>query len=256
MEKNEQFNIYQMVTDRIIEQLKKGIIPWERPWFLNGDGAYSGQTKKNYSLLNQMLLNHTGAYLTINHIQKLGGKVKKGARCEYVVFWKFIDVKDDEAGEIKSIPLLRYFKVFHFSDIENIDFAKVERKKQKEDKKLKPTTEAERLIQAYLCKNDTLQLINYKERDRAYYLKNKDLITVPKLSQFENIEAYYSTLFHEIIHSTGHHSRLNRDLSGNFGTKSYSKEELIAEIGSAGIMKTLGIETKKTFEQSTAYIHS
>ena len=106
-------NVYQMVTDRIIAELEKGNIPWEKPWTGVQSGAISGTTGKAYSLLNQMLLRKSGKWFTWNQIQAKGWKVRKGERASFVVFWKnqLIKETDKQTGEEieKVIPILKYF---------------------------------------------------------------------------------------------------------------------------------------------------
>ena len=91
-------NVYEMVTARIIEQLEKGLIPWERPWTGVRSGAFNRVSKKSYSLLNQMLLKHDGEYASFKQWQELGGKVRKGEKSEIVVFWKWLEVAETTGG--------------------------------------------------------------------------------------------------------------------------------------------------------------
>ena len=259
-------DLYQEVTDRIISELESGIIPWEKPWTGVNSGAVSHVTGKPYSLLNQILLNKPGEYITFDQCRKQGGKVKKGAKSKFVVFWKvlFIErkdkfgnlVKDNEGNTVEDpVPVLRYFNVFHIDDCEGI--------KPKFDKPL-PSTHAEPLeaaeaaLKGYVTRSN-VRLINRKQ-DRAFYDLMSDQIVLPLMEQFTDSAEYYSTAFHEATHSTGHKSRLNRfseNLADNiFGSESYSKEELVAEIGAACILNTLGIETKSTFRNSAGYIQN
>ena len=109
-------SVYEMVTDRIIEQLENGVIPWKKPWNGIASGAYNRITKKPYSLLNQMLLKHTGEYATFKQWTELGGHIRKGEKSEILVFWKILPVeekKEDGTTEIKQIAMLRYYNVFH-----------------------------------------------------------------------------------------------------------------------------------------------
>lgn len=102
-------SVYEMVTERIISQLQNGIIPWEKPWTGIRSGAYNRISKKPYSLLNQMLLNHEGEYATFKQWTDIGGHVRKGAKSEIVVFWKIQPVEEtleDGTKEVKQIPLL------------------------------------------------------------------------------------------------------------------------------------------------------
>ena len=244
------FNVYQAVTDRIIAQLEQGIIPWHKPWSGVANGAFNRVSGKSYSLLNQMLLSHDGEYATFKQWSDMGGKIKKGAKSEIVVFWKMLDVEDEKTGETKKIPLLRYIRVFHISQVENVK-PLVEIYDNEDiadgDKVIKDYTERENIV------------IEEKAGDRACYYPLCDRITVPAKNQFENIAEFYSTVFHEMVHSTGAASRLNRhaedETDFSFGSQGYSKEELVAEIGSAMLMNCLGIETEDTFDNSAAYIN-
>lgn len=248
------FNIYEEITDRIINQLESGVIPWHKPWHGVTSGAYNRISKKPYSLLNQMLLEHDGEYATYKQWSDIGGKVRKGEKSEIVVFWKILNVEEVKDGKVekKSIPLLKYINVFHISQVDGV-----------EPKTIKPIEhnpieEAEKIKNNYADRED----ITIKElvTDRAFYSPSKDFIQIPCKEQYQDIMEFYSTLFHEMIHSTGHKDRLGRlDCTikfASFGSEDYSKEELIAEIGSAFLMNHIGIETIKTFKNSAAYIQS
>ena len=250
-------NVYEMVTERIIAELEKGVIPWEKPWTGVRSGAFNRVSKRPYSLLNQMLLKHTGEYATYKQWQDLGGQVKKGEKSEIVVFWKIFETeetnKDTGEKETKKIPLLRYYNVFHISQVEGVEPLKPE---QLNDE-VEPIEEADKIITDYI----TREHIEFTEcrSNEAYYSPSSDRVVVPMKEQYKVINEYYSTTFHELTHSTGHKSRLNRLETGAvaaFGGTEYSKEELVAEIGSASLMNLLGIETVKTFRNSAAYIQS
>lgn len=250
-------NVYEMVTERIIAELEKGVIPWEKPWTGVKSGAYNRVSKRPYSLLNQMLLKHTGEYATYKQWQDLGGQVKKGEKSEIVVFWKIFEAeetnKDTGEKETKKIPLLRYYNVFHISQVEGVEPLKPE---QLNDE-VEPIEEADKIITDYI----TREHIEFTEcrSNEAYYSPSQDAVVVPMKEQYKVINEYYSTTFHELTHSTGHKNRLNRLETGAvaaFGSETYSKEELVAEIGSASLMNLLGIETVKTFRNSAAYIQS
>ena len=248
-------NVYEMVTDRIIAELEKGNIPWKRPWTGVRSGAYNRITKKPYSIINQILLKHSGSYATFKQWSDLGGHIKKGEKSEIVVFWKILEQVEtnEETGEkeIKKIPLLRYYNVFHISQVEGVEPLEVP------FKEVEPIEEADKIITMYVNREH----IDFEElpSNEAFYSPSNDRVVVPMKEQYENINEYYSTTFHELTHSTGHKSRLDRLESGaiaSFGSETYSKEELVAEIGSASIMNMLGIETPQTFKNSTAYIQS
>ena len=100
-------DIYAEITARIINEMEKGMIPWEKPWIARG-GAISHATGKRYSLLNQMLLGRAGEYLTFKQVQQEGGRVRKGEKASMVVFWKFIEQEDEETHEVPS-SIMRKF---------------------------------------------------------------------------------------------------------------------------------------------------
>lgn len=161
----------------------------------------------------------------------------------------------DENGEEKksTFPILRYYNVFHVSQIDG-----VEPKYTKIDMGHDPIESAEKVVKGYVDRDGKLKL-SVQESDKAYYSPMLDTVVVPRMEQFKVAEEYYSTLFHELTHSTGHESRLSRlgDMgSVSLGNEEYSKEELVAEIGSATLMNHCGIEIEKTFRNSVAYIEN
>ena len=244
-------DIYQEVTDRIISQLEQGVIPWHKPW--NGSNlAISHSTGKAYSLLNQLILNRGGEYLTFNQVKQAGGKVKKGAKAGMVVFWKWIEKEDEEnPGETKKIPFLKYFNVFHIDDCEN-----VERKHTSPNPcTCEPVEAADAIVTGYLERSGVK--LNHEAGGRAFYNPSADAVTLPLMDQFFEVSEYYSTAFHELTHSTGHTSRLNRlSKAAHFGNEEYSKEELVAEIGAAALVNHVGLETPSSFRNSAAYVQS
>lgn len=248
-------SVYEMVTDRIIEQLENNIIPWEKPWTGIRSGAFNRISKKPYSLLNQMLLKNEGEYATFKQWQDLGGHVRKGEKSEIVVFWKIQPIeeeKEDGTKEVKQIPLLRYYNVFHISQVDG-----VEPLPEEELNDIEPIEKAESVLHDYWTRENIT--VEHKAGDRAYYSPTFDLIHLPLFEQFKDANEYYSTAFHESVHSTMKESRCNRaeDRKGKlvaFGSEEYSKEELVAEIGSANLMNIIGIETNKSFRNSSAYI--
>lgn len=255
-------SIYQIVTDRICEQLNKGIIPWNRPWTGVADGAISYTTRKPYSLLNQMLLGEDGEYITFNEVAKLGGKIKKGAKSQMVVFFKRY-VKEEsitnpdtgeEENKEKITFALRYYNVFNIKDCEGIPA------KTREEKRLFTEDKTgEEVISEYINReaSNGFKFENIKG-NRAYYSPSLDKVVLPLKEQFKREGEYYSTAFHEIAHSTLKECRCNRKQKEtvHFGDEDYSKEELVAEITSANICSVTGIETTSTFQNSVAYIQS
>ena len=235
-------SVYEMVTERIISQLENGIIPWEKPWSGIQSGAYNRISKKPYSLLNQMLLNHEGEYATFKQWADIGGHVRKGSKSEIVVFWKIQPVEEtleDGTKETKQIPILRYFNVFHISDVEGVEPLQADKLKD-----IEPIEKAESILHDYWNREGIET--EHTASDEAYYSPSRDLIHLPLFEQFKDANEYYSTAFHESVHSTMKETRCNRaeDRKGKlvaFGSNEYSKEELVAEIGSANLMNILGI---------------
>ena len=248
------FDIYTTITDRIISELETGVIPWDRPWTGCADGAFSGTTGRPYSLLNQLILRKPGAWFTWPEIQRRGGHVKKGEKASFVVFWKQVAVNDQDTttGETKKklVPMLRYFNVFHVDQVEGLKLDAPPVTTAVEE-----SPSAMKIIAEYIAKNAPLRLENEGLSNKAYYSPSMDKIVVPTMKQFTDQAEYYSTVFHEMTHSTGHRSRLNRlSSTAHFGDEDYSREELVAELGAAALCNISGVETKKQFRNSAAYI--
>lgn len=254
-------DIYAAVTDRIIAELEKGRIPWIRPWTGarvsagTADCAYSRSTGRAYSLINQILLGKPGEYLTFNQCKEAGGRIRKSEKASMVVFWKPLPVTEKNPitgeDETRTVPFLRYYNVFHIDQCEGIEPKVLPQDVQPFD----PDEEAERITSDYLQRSGVH--LSHVRGNRAFYSPSGDLVQLPLVEQFNGKAEYYGTLFHELTHSTGHASRLNRlDKLAAFGSDNYSKEELVAEIGSAAIVHHLGLETNSSFRNSAAYIQS
>lgn len=243
--------VYEIVTDKIIKQMEKGIIPWHKPWH-GGMAKFNRVSKKGYSVLNQLLLPFDGEYATLKQWNELGGKVKAGEKGNIVTYWNFInktEKQEDGTEKVKSFPILRYYTVFHISQVEgvkplkNVNFANME------------VESAEDVKNTYFERESCRLFV--EKSDRAYYSPSFDEVHVPELNQFENSDEFYSTLFHEMTHSTGASIRLGRlSKTAFFGNEDYSKEELVAEIGSAMLSSVAGLNTEKTFNNSVAYLQS
>lgn len=261
METKKGNNVYQMVTDRVIEQMKKGIIPWQRPW-TGTAGTINYVTRKPYSLLNQMLLGREGEWITFKQLKERGGSIKKGAKAGIVVFYgKYTYTKEEkedgqETTVVKehTIPVLRYYNVFHIDDCTGIE-SKLESKPAAVA--TEPIENAEAIIGGYVGREEGLKFKNDQPSNRAYYNPFSDTVVVPMLSQYTIVEEYYSTTFHEFTHSTMAESRCNRkkeNALAAFGSKNYSREELVAELGSAMLCTVAGLNSDKAFKNSVAYI--
>lgn len=260
MSKNQ--NLYEIVTEKILKQLEKGIIPWNKPWTCSC-GAVSHTSGRPYSLLNQFLLleddefNVSQAegreFLTFNQIKAEGGSIRKGEKSKMIVFWKIFRKETDELDEdgnkkVKTIPTLRYYNVWEVGQCEGIA-----RKYEAGSRENSHVEDADAIIDAYFARETCTLKIS--ESDRACYRPISDSVHVPQLSQYDNSAEFYSTLFHEMTHSTGHRSRLNRITEvAAFGSETYSREELVAEFGAAFLVAKAGIDSKKAFRNSAAYI--
>lgn len=245
-------DIYAAVTDRIIDQMEQGIIPWEKPWVSSGK-AISHATGKPYSLLNQMLLGRPGEYVTFRQCQEVGGHIRKGEKASMVVFWKWIETEDEETGEVKEVPFLRYYNVFHIDQCEGIS-PKYTTETTLPDAG-EPQEAAQNIIDSYLNREGVT--LHHEAGDRVFYRPSTDSITVPGMRQFAVTAEYYSTVFHELTHSTGHEKRLNRlSKPSFFGSDEYSKEELVAEIGAAALVNHAGLETFASLRNNAAYIQN
>ena len=250
-------DVYSIVTDRIIQALEIGVVPWQKPWVGTG-AAINYVSRKPYKGVNTLLLDKPGEYLTFKQCESLGGKVKKGEKSNMIVFFTFSERKEtgsDGEDKIISFPVLKYYNVFHISQCEGI-----ESKLEPPSPNANPLTEGETIIDGYVSKSG-VKFEPTKGSDRAFYRPAEDRVVVPDISQYKILEEYYSTAFHELTHSTGHSSRLKRfgeknDGVAAFGDEVYSKEELIAEIGSSMLMSIAGIERPETFQNSASYLQS
>jgi antirestriction protein ArdC len=246
-------DVYELVTNRIIEELEKGVIPWRKPW-VNGV-AVNWLTQKPYSGINSMLL-APGEYATFLQISDAGGRIKKGEKGQIVVKW--IEFKKDESneevegeeGESKRKGCLKHYKVFNvLTQAEGIETKRTEQSFEHD-----PIEEAEAIYKNFMnCPSYSFN------SGRATYSPSRDHINVPPMKDFPNIHEYYSTLFHEMVHSTGHTSRLARPgvtrSAVAFGDEVYSKEELVAEVGAAMLCSVAGIDNH-TIENSASYLQS
>lgn len=282
--KSEKKNVYQIVTDRIIEEMNKGIIPWHKPWVFADHAddidlrtvAINYVTRKPYSMLNQMLLGfRAGEYMTREKAKELGGSIKKDAESGIVVFWKQMtyvekpkegeqpeteeEGEETTQGKIHTIPVLRYYRVYHLDDIEGIPSKYGTEVEKPKVQTVDPIDAAEDLMWQYVLREEKLTFQCDKPSNKAYYSPSSDTVVVPQISQYKVIEEFYSTAFHELTHSTlpvyrCNRSKENRD--ANFGSEDYSREELVAEMGSAMLCQIAGLNCERAFKNTVAYLQS
>lgn len=244
--------VYEIITNQIIELLEKGIVPWHKPWNGGENAPKNLKTKKEYRGINPFVLasrGYTSPYwVTFKQCQDMGGIVKQGEKGTIVVFWKPVTFKstdkDGNESERRSY-ILKYYRVWNIEQCVDLNFMIPE--KEKEAKQFTPIEVAEQVVGEY--KN--MVPVNYGG-GRAFYSPDRDTIGMPEKETFDGSEEYYSTLFHEIVHSTGHESRLDRDLKNWFASPEYSKEELVAEMGAAYLCGFTGITN--TIKNSASYI--
>ena len=250
--------VYEIITEKIVNMLDAGVVPWRKPWNGGADGApLSMQTGKCYRGVNAFLLHVHGMqqgytsnrWLTFKQARQRGGSVSKGEKGFPVVFWKQLKVEDKETGEEKRIPFLRYFMVFNAEQCEGIDVPVP----------ILPLTDFERIERAEAVIRDMPNAPAIKHGGgRACYSPSEDVVRLPSREAFHCEPEYYNTAFHELGHSTGHHDRLARKKSlsdwKGFGSHSYSQEELVAEMTAAFLCGHCGIEAA-TIQNTASYIN-
>ena len=253
------------ISEIFYEAIEKNVAPWQKPWKAE-DFKYDSHnpiSKSAYKGNNALFLEtlritkgyESNAWLTFNQIKELGGSIEKGSKSAPVMFYSKVkkteeELAKDDKNEYKFI--LKKYSVFNLSQVKGL--------KEEQLAKL-------RIDEEELAKNDFLSIEQCEEilnkvdvkivnspQSRAFYSPELDEIHLPLKEQFSSLEAYYSVAFHELGHSTGHKSRLNRDLEGSFGTEKYAKEELRAEIYSFLQAKELGIDYN--LENHQSYVKS
>lgn len=259
--------VYDIVTDQILEQLYNGVAPWRMTW--DDKNAFPGvpanaSTMRPYSGINFFLLSFLGGsyqfpyYMTINQVNNAGGSVKKGAKSKIVTYFmmkytierggKKVTIKEHEVSQypkerVTSIPILRYYRVFNIADVEGIDF----------DLPTEKVTFSESLLDEVAAKFIGGPEV-YEGGGSAHYQELGDKVCMPKKDRFTSIEEYYCTLWHELVHATGHSNRLNREGIGKCDKKDKLFEELVAELGAAFLCAMKGI-SYATQDNSASYIN-
>lgn len=249
-------DVYGIITERISAALEKGTVPWHRPWASIENAPKNAISKKAYRGINVWML--AGRYespwwASFRQVKELGGYVRRDEKSTPVIWWN-IDVVEPDGDNLDAKPsrrfTLRYYNVFNLEQCE-LPEKVAARFKPAERPKVDAIEECERIVAAM----PNPPRIEHVEA-RAFYTPSLDRVNMPKRDLFEKAEAYYSVLFHELGHSTGHESRLARptimDLCP-FGSTNYSKEELVAEMTAAFLCGTAGIENT-TVDLSAAYI--
>ncbi|MFM9950915.1 MAG: ArdC family protein [Saprospiraceae bacterium] len=259
-------NLYEVVTNKIIGMIEQGVAPWRKTWSTYGLARNYG-TNHIYTGINLILMNNTlhpiPYFMTFKQVKEQGGRVRSGAKAEMVYYFNiyYKDAYDhtltkEEAGlrrnggdEIQVLKFIRYYNVFNIADIEGIQF-------EIPEVQLKPNEKiarCEKIIEV-MPNPPTINRIN---GNKAFYSPAHDYVNIPSIEQFDSAEDYYTTFFHELIHSTGHASRLGRVEVMNhqtFGSNPYSREEIVAEMGASFLCSSVQIDYDGIIENSASYL--
>ena len=245
--------VYEKITQVILAQLEKGVVPWRVQYKKNGHGFPQNYcSKRPYSSVNMLLLAtlpyERPYYLTMKQINTLGGRVKKGESGHIVTYWQF--ATDEKKAELladgkSAAPLFRFYFVWNIEQTQDINFnlpdldALAEKNRQLQRNDLHTVVNrmsSEGVTISHICPN------------LPCYIPQRDQISIPTISEFRTPENYYKTLFHELIHATGHPNRLNRETIAGYikhidpSTQDRAFEELIAELGTSFVLGALGVE--------------
>ncbi len=249
-------NTFEIITNKIVEAIEKdNVLPWRKPWKrYEGVSALPKNlvTRKDYNGVNILLLAMQGYnspyWLTYKQAAKLGGFVRKGEKGTPIVYWSIIEIKGESEKDARKKAFIKYSFVFNVEQCDGIPQPSLKEIKLSEIEKL---DRCERLIEGY----QDCPKIEEKEPE-AFYSPILDRINMPMKESFKSAEDWYSVLYHEIGHSTGHQSRLNRkgiSELNRFGSELYSNEELVAELTASFLCAEAGIENK-TLNNSVAYL--
>ena len=244
-------NIYRDITEKIIAELERGIVPWAQPWtstrqFCPLGLPVNGLTRRGYSGINILLLwsaleerGFASPYwVTFKQCLAMGGSVRKGEKGTHVYFAdKFVPRKEktraaETGDEPSAITFLKRYTVFNAEQCDGLPKGLIASPLAKTERQIVP--EAEALIAA---SGADFRIGG----DQAFYVPSEDFIRIPNQTAYTDQINYYRTAFHELGHWTGHKSRLDRNLTTKFGTVDYAREELVAEMATAFVCASLGI---------------
>lgn len=241
-------DVYAKVAARVLEQLSQGVVPWHKPWVGGGPVSIHGHRYRGVNALTLGLSEYSSpVWLTYNQARERGGHVRRGEKGTPVLLFKVSQREDEIEGASSRRFFATTFTVFNLEQCEGVELPARFRERP-------APVAAGAIASRYLeCGGPRLQ----HGGEVAAYAPSTDLVVMPAPSAFESVEAYYSTLFHEFGHSTGHPSRLNREGIANpdgFGSHRYSTEELVAEMCAAFLCARAGIETERTTANTVGYI--
>lgn len=245
-------SVYEIVTERIIKELEQGHAPWRKPW----SAAWAPKnfvSHHDYRGINHVLLSSEVGrrecpyFATKRQIDKLGGRIQSDQwkKSNIVTWWSLLKRSETEGEKGgKAFPILRYYRVWNLSQVDGVEWS------VPDETPIDPIEECEAVVTQYDGKPD----IHYDGGNEAFYRSALDSVHMPIRDAFFSSEEYYATLFHELVHSTGHSSRLKREMKGGKYSKPYAREELCAEMGSALLLGVAGIEEDPLRKNSAAYL--
>ncbi len=244
---------YQVMTDRILALLEQGTVPWQQPWDHTTGMPRNLFSQRAYRGINIWLLTAMGYaspfWATFHQVTAAGGRVRKGARGVPVVFWKVYTKEDQETGDEAKRFVLRQYTVFNAAQLDGVAIPAITVLTHR----FTPIERCAQLVDAMPQRPVILH-----GHQRAFYTPATDTLHLPSPTCFHSPEAYYATIFHELVHAVGHRSRLNRSTLTDlclFGSPTYAKEELVAEMGAAYLCGVCGI-ANATIDNSAAYLQS
>lgn len=243
----------EQIAAPIIEQLRKGTVPWRKPWSAAGVIPHNYYSNRAYRGINTLILGcaslaggyQSPAWTTYKAAQQHGAQVRKGEKGTQIVFWKPMIAQDKATGEDKRILLARLYTVFNTDQVDGIDWRMPDR----------DPVDVPVALKQVIADYPDPPVIEHAAQDRAFYRPSTDTITLPLLEQFDGVTAYAETACHELVHSTGHPKRCNRFDEASIGHQAeYAMEELVAEIGASMLMQSAGIDVD--MPQIAAYVQS
>lgn len=236
----------QKIVDQVLKSLEDGVVPWKKPWLsIASKNPFTGTI---YSGINRLVLSleeREPFFATFKQVKAAGGNVIKGSKGYHVCYKSNMRKKDEKTEEEKTIGFLKSYCVFSAADIEGVAFPEIPVYEHE------PIKELDELFQSIVAEHSVNVL---ESRDRACFIPSTDEVKLPQKKHFDVTEEYYSTMFHELAHWTGGKDRLDRDMTGSFGSNSYGKEELVAEITSSIVLQSKGMIP--ILENSKSYISS
>ena len=269
---NSRVTVYERVTQKITELLKQGVVPWQRPWNAHVGPPRNGVSGRYYRGLNVFMLSHAGFdspwWFSPKQVNDLDGHIRKGEKVSWVHFFKLwlpkggpneaseIDADEAAVSTRRPVLIIRAYRVVNVDQCDGPGIGKF-REKHPEEEPVKhdndPIAACEQIVETMPQRPG----IRYGG-DKALYRPWTDQVHMPRRETFISSEAYYGVLFHELTHSTGHPERLNRKTLTDgtpFGSPTYSREELVAEMGAAFLCAAAGIDDP-TLQRSASYIQS